>query len=454
MKNTKGTDLTQGPILKQMLLFVLPVIATNLLQQFYNTADQIVVGKYAGVTAHAAVGSTTQVTSLILNMFVGLSIGATVTCAKFFGAKDKERISKTVHTSITLALTSGLFLAIVGVVLSRPLLRLMDTPSDLIEHSVKYMSIIFIGSPFSLIYNFCSGLLRASGDAKRPLYILSVSGAVNVVLNLILVIFFGMEEVGVAIATVVSQVISSVWVLGIMMKRDDDMKVNLKELRFHRDEVANIIRIGVPSGINSVLYNIANISLQSTINSFGKEYISASSACTSILSYISFAQSTFGTATVSFVGQNYGAKKFKRIEKGVLIAILTGSVTTRMLACLVSVFSSSLLGLFTNESAVIKIGIGKIFIMSFGYLIQGPAVIFSAALRGMEKSKTPMFLNVFSVFVSRIMWITLVFPLFPTGTLLAFNMIFVCFPLSWGLSSLSMFIAFYQCKKRFPVCIE
>ncbi len=451
MKNTKGMDLTQGPIFKQLILFALPVIATSLLQQFYNTADQIVVGKFAGVTAHAAVGSTGYVTNLILNLFVGMSVGATVTCAKFFGAKDKARISKTVHTSIALALFSGLFLAIVGVLLSRPLLQLMDTPADVIDHSVRYMSIIFLGSPFSMLYNFSSGLLRASGDTKRPLYILSVSGAVNVVLNLILVIFFEMAEAGVAIATVASQMVSSVWVLWIMIKRDDDMKFNIKKMRFHKDELANIVKIGIPSGLNAILFNFANITLQSTINTFGKEFISANSAGTSISNYINLTQSAFGTATVSYVGQNYGAKKFKRIEKVVVIGILTVAMLSLILACVVALIPKVLLGMFTTEKAVVEIGIGKLLIMCFGYILESPAVIFSPAMRGMEKSKTPMFLNIFSVLFSRIVWITLIFPLFPANTLFAFNMLFVCFPLSWALSSLAMCIAFRMHIKNFLV---
>lgn len=448
MKNNKGMDLTQGPVLKQLIAFSLPVIATSLLQQFYNTADQMVVGRYAGVTAHAAVGATGYVTNLILNLFVGMSVGATVTCAKFFGAKNKEHISRTVHTSIALALSSGLFLAVIGALLSRPLLQLMDTPSDIIDHSVRYMSIIFLGSPFSMLYNFISGLLRASGDTKRPFYILSVSGAVNVILNLILVIFFDMAETGVAVATVISQMVSSLWVLGIMVKRDDDMKVELRRLRFHKDELVNVIKIGVPSGLNAILFNIANITLQSTINSFGKEYISASSAGSSISNYIGLVQGAFGTATVSFVGQNYGAKKYKRIEKVVCVGIVTVLVVSLLLACVVALIPRVLLGLFITEESVIELGIGRLFIMCFGYIFEVPAVILAPAMRGMEKSKTPMFLNIFSIFVSRIVWITLVFPLFPANTLFAFNMLFVCFPISWALSSLSLWIAFTMYMKR------
>ena len=451
MTKAKGMDLTRGPILKQLISFSLPVMATSLLQQFYNTADQIVVGKFAGVVAHAAVGSTGYVTNLILNLFVGMSVGATVTCAKFYGAKDRERIGKTVHTSIALALVSGLFLAVIGVLLSRPLLQLMDTPDDVIDHSVRYMSIIFLGSPFSMLYNFTSGLLRASGDTKRPLYILGVSGAVNVVLNLILVIFFRMAEAGVAIATVSSQMVSSLWVLGIMIKRNDDMKVNIHRLKFHKDELLNIIKIGIPSGLNAILFNIANITLQSTINSFGKEYMSASSAGTSVSNYINLVQGAFGTATVSFVGQNYGAKKYKRITKVVLTAILTLFVLTSILAIIVSLIPKVLLGFFTTEAKVIEYGVGKLLIMSFGYILEVPAVVLAPALRGMEKPKTPMFLNIFSIFVSRMFWIKYIFPLFPANTLFAFSMLYVCFPLSWVLSSISMTIAFLLYKKRFPI---
>jgi len=446
MKNTKGMDFTTGPMLKQMILFSLPIIATNLLQQFYTTADQMVVGKFAGDAALAAVGSTSYITNLLLNLFTGLTIGANVMCAKYCGAKNKERLEKTVHTAMMLALVGGIALALVGIVLARPLMLLMSTPSDIIDKSVKYMSIIFAGVPFSLLYNFGAGILRASGDSKRPLYILSVSGLINVLLNLVFVIGFNMAEAGVALATIISQMVSSAVVIMLMLKRDDDLKLVIKKLCFHKDELLSIIRIGVPAGLNAILYNIANISLQSTVNTFGKEYIAASTAGSGIGHYISMFLSSFCTAAVNFVGQNYGAKKYDRVHKAVIMAMIASFVMIASLDIIVCTIPDKLLGLFTNEQSVIDKGIGKTIILCVGYLFEVPTSVCSSALRGMERSKTPMLLNVTSICASRMIWIYVIFPLFPV-----FEILFLCYPVSWMLSSIAMIIAYLKTLKELKI---
>ncbi|MBE6642407.1 MAG: MATE family efflux transporter [Ruminococcaceae bacterium] len=446
----KGMDLTEGPIFKKLVIFVLPIIASSLLQQFYNTADQMVVGKVAGVDAHAAVGATTYMTNLLLNLFVGMSIGATVTCAKYFGAKDREGIHRTVHTSIALALFGGVIIGIVGLFVSKPLLSLLDTPKGILDRASNYMSLILAGSPFSLVYNYGAGLLRASGDTKRPLYILSISGLINVILNLVFVICFNMEEVGVGLATVISQMVSSVSVVLILIKRDDEMHFEPRRMRFHKAEFLNILRVGVPSGLNAILFNFANLSLQSTVNSFGKEYISANTAAASITNYISLTQNAVGTGIVSFVGQNYGAKRYDRIKKVVNIGLLTLFAVSSVMALVLALMPETLLGLFTKEAVVAKYGVGKALMVGVGYIIFIPSVVYAAALRGMERSKTPMNVNIISICVSRLAWLHLVYPLFEGSTLMRFNLIFVCLPMSWLFSSIAMSIAFYMLKKKFP----
>lgn len=443
MTKSKGMDLTTGPIFNNLLKFSLPLIASNLLQQFYTTADQIVVGRFAGDTALAAVGSISYLSNLILNLVTGLSLGATVVCAKYVGAKNKERISRTVHTSMMLAIVSGFLLLLVGVLFSRTFLEWMDTPADVINHSVTYMTIIFLGKPFSMVYNFGASLLRASGDTKRPLKILTVSGLTNVILNVIFVVCFNMAEAGVALATIISEMVSSAAILYLMLNRDDDLKLEWKKIRFHKDELSNVIKVGIPTGINAILFNIANISLQSTINGFGKEYIAANTASGNINHYITVIQNAFGAAALSFVGQNYGAKKYKRIDKVIVISIITATAITVALVLVVCAIPEVFLSLFTTEQKVIECGVDRTIIMAWGIILNAPAAIFVNGLRGMEKSKTPMFLNILSICVSRIVWIYLVFPLNPT-----FKMLFYCYPLSWGLSGLSTGMAYYLHRKK------
>lgn len=446
MKRNAKKDLTQGPILKSLLLFALPLIATNLLQQFYNTADQIVVGKFAGDAALASVGATTSVSSLMLNLFVGLSVGATITCAKFCGAKDKEHTGKTVHTAITLALTCGIVMAVLGISLSGLLLKMTDTPRDIFNSARLYMCIIFAGTPFSLTYNFGAGILRAAGETKYPLYILGVSGLVNVLLNLLLVIGFDMAEAGVGLATVTSQVISSVWVLYLLINRNDDLKLELKKLRFHKSELLNIIKLGIPAGLNAILYDIANIALQTSINTYGKEFIAASTAANSISNYISITQNSLGTATISFVGQNYGAKDYKRIKRIVWISLATTLAITTAMSLSISLFPEFFLGLFTKNPEVVKNGIGKTLIMCLGYIIFVPTTVLGSTLRGIEKPNLPLLINVVAIFLSRILWINFIYPLHPT-----FNMLFYCYPVSWFLSAASLVTAYFFAQKKFPI---
>ncbi len=457
MVKKSAKDLTEGPILKNLILFALPIIASNLLQQFYSTADQIVVGKFASDTALAAVGATGHITNLIINLFSGLSVGATVCCAKHFGAKNHERLKSTVHTSIALSIVSGLILAVVGIVFAEPLLVLMKTPkADVLRPAVQYMSIIFAGVPFLMIYNFGAGILRAGGDTKRPFYILSISGLVNVIFNMIFVILFNWGSAGVAVATVISQALSAVAVIWILVKRDDEFKLVLKEIRLFKDDLLSIVRVGLPTGINASLYNVANISLQSTVNTFGSNYIAASVAASSISHYISHIQAALSTAAISFISQNYGAKKYKRVNKTAMISLGASFGITLALAVAITIAPELFLGLFTNNSEVVKFGVGKVIILCFGYVVNTPSAVLGSALRGLESPKMPMMINIVSICFSRLAWLWYVNNYTPSSFSMIekFNFIFLCYPISWALSSIAMVVAYYWKKRNFPKTLE
>ena len=445
MAKNAGKDLTQGPIYKQLISFAIPVILTSVMQQLYTSADEIIVGKFAGDVALAAVGSTSHITNLLLNLFVGLSVGATVTCAKHYGAKDRERVSNAVHTSITLALLSGLFISIVGVLISRPVLAMMDTPADVINHSVTYMRIRFSGMVFTMTYNFGAGILRASGEAKKPLYILMVTGVINVLLNMLFVICFDMAEAGVALATIISSCINAISVLVILSKREDDMRLDFKRLKFHRDELINIIRVGVPSGLNSIMFNIANITLQSSVNSFGKVYMAASTAASAMSHYISLLLNSLATAMTSFVGQNYGAKKFKRIHKSVLGGCVISLVATGVIVGIIQSFPRFFLGMFTNNPEVVDAGVIKLTILSFGMLLHTPGAILSGAMRGLERPNVPFIINVITTLGLRLLWVWFIFPLKKT-----FAMLFLVYPISWAALSAVLVVVYVFIKRKFP----
>jgi len=309
-------DMTSGPVIGKLLTFVLPVLASNLLQHLYSAADRAIVGRVAvnGDFALAAVGSTGPAITLILNLFMGFALGANVICSNLRGAAKTKELRRAMHTSILLAAVCGVFLTIVGVLLAKPFLQLMQSPESVIESATLYMRIYFVGVPFSLLLNFGSSILRAHGDSKRPMLILAVSGLVNVGLNLVFVVFFGMDVDGVAWATVISQVIAAVCVLRILFKPDGDYGLNLKELKIHHREMTDIARMGIPAGLNGALFSISNVIIQSSVNSLGDIVMAGSAAAEGITGLTYQILAAFYTACINFGGQCYGAGKYKRID--------------------------------------------------------------------------------------------------------------------------------------------
>lgn len=442
MKSRVGMDLTEGSVLKKMIIFVIPIMISSVLQQLYNAADTIVVGQFAGSTALAAVGSSTNLTALILQLFLGLAMGANVVCARLFGAGNRQSLSRAIHTSILLSLISGIGLALIGFFCSRYLLSLMGTPDDVIDSATVYMQIYFMGSPASLVYNFGSGILRAMGETKKPLFILSAAGVVNVLLNLFFVIVVGLDVEGVAIATVVSQMLSAVFVILILAKTDEDLRFEFKKLRIHKAELMNIVAIGIPSGLNGMMFCGSNVILQSTINTFGKDVIAGVTAASNVEIVFYLVLSAIEQGVVSFTGQNIGAGKYKRVDSVMKNALLLSVIGVAALSLLILPNQRILLSIFNKEAAVIEAGMVKITVLCSCYLLYVPSQMSDACMRGMGHPTAPTVINAVCICLTRILWIYLVYPFNPT-----LAMIFYSYPLSWSLSSLVQFTNYLRTRK-------
>jgi len=436
-------DMTTGPILPNMIRFAIPLMFSSVLQLLYNAADMVVVGRFSGSTSLAAVGATGAITSLLVNLFLGLSVGANVTVAQHYGAGRQLDVSQSVHTTVALSLAGGLVIGVTGVLLARPLLTMMATPEDVIDHSVLYMRIYFAGMPFNLGYNFCAAILRAVGDTKRPLYYLTIAGLVNVLLNLLFVIVFRMGVAGVALATVISQVISMVLVMICLMHSDGSIRLDLKKLRIHKDKALHILRVGLPAGLQSCMFSISNTLIQSSINSFGSAAMAGNTAAGNIESFVSTPLSAFYQATMSFTSQNYGARKPERLSRiawcGVLLVVSIGLTLGRV----VLYFGAPLLGIYTSDPAVIEWGLGRMRIMGWLSFLNATSDIFVGEMRGMGNSVFPMFVSIMCICVFRVFWILTVFAAFPTQTVL-----YASYPISWALSACIQFVCFMIHKNK------
>lgn len=436
-------DLTSGSVIKKLLIFALPLLASNLLQQLYNTADMVVVGNFVGDNALAAVGATGSINTLILNLFTGLSIGANIICSNLFGARNKEGLHRCMHTSILLALVSGCILCVAGFFLARPLLQLTGCPEAVIDQSVLYMQIYFAGSPASMLYNFGSAILRAHGDTKRPMVILTVSGLVNIGLNLLLVIVFHMAIAGVAIATIVSQAVSAVVVLWILFDPKEEYGLGLKSLKFHGAELRKLITVGVPCGFNGVVFSIANVILQSCINSLGETVVAGAAASNNITNVLfTFLSSTY-SACVSFSGQCYGTKIYKRIDDLLVKSILMCAGAIAVIAAVITAFPHIVLRLFTESPEVITAAKPMLLVMVWSYVLYTVPECTIGCIRGMGRSTMPTLLNVFCICVPRLIWIYVFFPMNPT-----IGWLYICYPISYAICSIAQLCYYFHCRRQ------
>ena len=444
MKNRKSNslDLTTGSVWGKYLSFVLPILASNLLQNLYNAADKAVVGQYAGDHALAAVGSTGSAINLLICLFTGLAIGANVVCANMRGARNMRDLRRAMHTAILLAAITGVAVAVIGMSVTRPFLQLMSSPPEVIDLATVYMRIYFVGVPFSLLYNYGAGILRAYGDTKRPMIILALSGLVNVGFNLVFVIFCGMDVDGVAWATVISQMVAAVVVLWILFKPDGGYDLNIRELKIHKRELITIVKVGLPCGFNGMVFSFSNVIIQSSVNSLGDLVVAGNVAADSVTALIYQVIASCYSANVSFSGQCFGARNYKRIDRMLVVSVSVSVGIIALLALLGTLFPNVLMGLFTSSEAVMQSGYSKLMIVSWGYLIYCLSENFMGALRGMRRSTVPTLINVLGVCLPRILWVAFAFPLNRTV-----GFLYLCYPISWVLSSLCQGLYFFHVRR-------
>ncbi len=448
-------DMTQGPIFMNIVKYTLPLILTGTLQLLYNAADIIVVGKFGSDTALAAVSSTGALINLIVNVFMGLSIGSSVLVAQSFGANRRKDVSDAVHTSIAIALISGIVVGIFGFFASRGMLELMDSPEDVIGLSTIYVKIFFLGSPANMLYNFGAAILRAVGDTKRPLYYLMFSGVVNVVLNLIFVIVLGLDVAGVALATIISQIISAVLIILCLLHSDGPVRLYVKKIKIHWSKLGKILAVGLPAGIQGSVFSISNVIIQSSINGFGMStIIGGNGAAANIEGFIYNAMNSVYQAAITFTGQNYGAKKFKRIKAVAFECVAIVFCVGFGLGVIAKIFSTQLLGIYTSKPEEIFYGTVRMNVICLTYFTCGMMDVMVGLLRGIGRSLIPTIDSILCVCGFRILWIFTYFAAYkatgadPKDCL---TILYISYPISWAMAflvHLGCFIVFYKIARK------
>ncbi|MBQ8092845.1 MAG: MATE family efflux transporter [Clostridia bacterium] len=440
--------MTEGPLLTTILYYSLPLMISSTLQLVFNAADTIVVGQFAGNLALAAVGSVGSLYNMIISLFIGLSIGVNVLVANYSGANLPREVSDTVHTAILLSVVGGLLLGIIGFFASRPLLQLMGTPDDVIDLAVIYTRIIFVGLPVTMLYNFASAVLRAIGDTKRPLYFLTIAGVVNVILNLIFVILFHMSVAGVALATIISQTISAILVTRSLLYMDGPTRLYLKKLRIHGNLLRRIITIGLPAGVQSMMFSISNVVIQSSVNSFGSIVVAGNAAAANVGNFVYQSINTFQQSVTSFAGQNLGARKPGRVITSLKVCLFWTTVFGIVLGPLATYFSRPLLGLFSSDPDVISVGIERMQVVVLPYALCGVMDVMTGVLRGIGYSTLPMIVSLMGACVFRLIWIATIFRANHSMFVLMLS-----YPVSWTLTFIVL-VGFFcvlwkKVKKRF-----
>lgn len=426
-KNFK-INMCSGPILPKMLLFAVPLMFSSILQLLFNAADVIVVGRYAGDNSLAAVGSNTALIGLLTNLFIGVSIGANVLAARYYGAKDEKSLSETVHTSMFLALVSGVFLTLVGVVFARKILIIMQTPPEVLSLATLYLVIYFFGMTPMMFYNFGSAVLRAVGDTRRPLFYLAVAGIINVVLNLFFVINLHLDVAGVAIATVISQCVSAALVLRCLMRESGGIQFVPAKTRIHMDKLTKILQIGVPAGIQGVLFSLSNVVIQSSVNTFGAVTMAGNSAAASVEQFVYFAMNAFYQAIISFTSQNMGVGNIKRVRRILKTGLACSTFVGIVLGALCLIFSHGLLSIYSPSEAVIAAGVSRFKIVLSTYFICGLMDGMVGSLRGLGYSVMPTVVTLLGACGLRLLWI---FTLFQIPAFHTITVVYLSYPVSW-----------------------
>lgn len=442
-KNKYEMDMCNGPLASKMWIYVLPLMASGILQLAFNAVDIIVVGQCCGDDALAAVGATSSLINLLVNIFMGLSVGTNVLVAKFYGAGKQEHISETVHTAVTASVIFGAILAVIGFVSAKPLLQLMDTPDNIIDMSALYVRIYFLGMPVMLLYNFGSAVLRAIGDTKRPLYFLFAAGVLNVFLNLFFVIVCHMTVDGVALATIISQAVSAALIVVCLIRSEGGCHLELKRLRIVPDKLLSMIKIGLPAGIQGSLFSLSNVLIQSSVNSFGSAVVSGNTAASNLEGFIYVAMNSFHQTAISFTSQNLGGGKYKRISRIMLYSVGFVTLVGVSLGCIFYLAAPQLLRLYTKDPQVIEYGIIRMSVICTTYFLCGVMDVMVGVLRGLGKSILPMIVSLCGACGFRIIWIMTVFKL--NHTLFT---LYISYPISWFLTAATHIVCYIIVKKQ------
>ena len=442
----RNRNMLEGPLLGSIISYTIPIILTGFLQLLFNAADLIIVGRYCGELSVAAVGNCGSISMLIVNLFVGLSVGTSVTVAHAIGAGSREDISHTIHTALPTAIVSGVIVAIIGVFGNRTFLTMMGTPDTVLPLSSVYMKIYFMGMPFIMVYNFCASILRATGDTKSPLILLTLAGVINVGLNVIFVTQFDMNVAGVALATTISQAIAAILVIISLMKRNDSCKLILSKMHFYKPQLVKIIRIGLPSGIQGSLFSISNVLIQSSINSFGDIVMSGNAAAANIDGFLYVILNAFHQTALNYIGQNAGARKYDRVKRVLTICLICVCIVGISVSTVAYLAGPTLLSFYIPDSAeAIQWGMVRLTFLCIPYFLCGLMDVSTGALRGMGASLAPMIISVLGVCGIRISWISTIFqmPQFHTPQCL-----YASYTVSWIATFTCQMIAFFLIYRK------
>ena len=447
MKKSKGIsnqmDMLNGSIFDKILLFALPLAISSILQQLFNSVDVAVVGRFASSEALAAVGSNSSVISLLINLFVGISVGANVVIANYIGQGKTEKIQDAVHTVMIVSLISGVFLLVLGLMIARPILEIMGTPENVIDLAVLYLHIYFLGMPFLMIYNFGAAVLRSKGDTKRPLYCLIISGVINACLNLLFVIVFKLSVAGVAIATVIADGVSAVLIICFLMNEEETIRLRLNKLKIKKSELIKVIKIGVPAGLQGVVFSVSNVCIQTAINSFGSDAVAGSATGLNFEYFTYDIAAAFAQAAVTFTSQNYGAGNLKRCKKIFGLCMLFGIGFTEILSIIFIIWDDFFVSIYTTSAAVAVYGIIR---MHHVCLLEGVTATYevgSASLRGMGKSIEPSIITILGTVVFRMIWMVTVFKMVPT-----YDMLMNVYIASWIFTGGAIFVVYFLHMKK------
>lgn len=443
MKKSYEIDMCSGPLLPRILLFAFPLICSGVLQLLFNAADIIVVGRFAGSHAMAAVGATSSLIALLVNFFIGISVGANVLIARFCGGGDYDDAQETVQTALWTAVAGGVLLVVIGVTAARPMLEWMATPDEVLEQAVLYMRLYFLGMPATMLFNFGAAVLRAVGDTRRPLYFLLISGVANVCCNLFFVIRLGMGVAGVAAATVIAQCISAGLIVLCLTRMDGMCHVDLKNIHFHRDKFSRMMLIGLPAGLQSVIFNISNVLIQSSVNSFGATVVAGNTAASNIEGFVYISMNALYQTSLSFTSQNLGARQFKRIDQILVRCLVIVTVIGLVMGNGAHLLGPHLLGIYSDEADVIAFGMERLGVVAVTYALCGVMDVVAGSVRGLGYSILPMLVSIVGACLFRVVWIFTVFRMLHTQFSL-----YVSYPISWVLTIAAHLVCYCIVRRK------